>query len=273
MFSRFGMPLELHSDQGRNFESKVFHHVCDLLHIRKTRTTPLHPQSDGLAERFIRTLSAQLAMVVNKDQRDWDQQLPLVLLAYRTVVQESTQCTPAMLMLGRELRTPASLEYGLPPEREERQSGLDYARCLQDRIDRAHAFARDHLHKAGLTQKRHYDIRAREHPYSSGDRVWVYSPRRKKGLSPKLDSAWVGPCQVLERVGEVVYWVQMSPRGHRVFLHQDRLAPYRGRVCADERIEAPADQDVNQEQPDSALETVGTEMPSTDDVTRPERPR
>ena len=58
--------------------------------------------------------------------------------------------------------------------------------------------------------------------------MWTYTPKRKKGRCPKLDSHWVGPCLVLERLGEVVYWVQMPGRGRRVALHRDRLAPYRG---------------------------------------------
>jgi len=53
--SRFGVPLELHSDQGSNFESQVFGEVAKLLGLRKTRTTPLHPQSDGMVERFNKT--------------------------------------------------------------------------------------------------------------------------------------------------------------------------------------------------------------------------
>ena len=68
--SRFGVPLQLHSDQGRNFESVLFNDVCNLLGVDKTRTTALHPQSDGMVERFNRTLENQLAVFVGKYQQD-----------------------------------------------------------------------------------------------------------------------------------------------------------------------------------------------------------
>ena len=52
--SRYGVPMEFHSDQGRNFESNLFQTVTEVLGIRKTRTTPLHPQPDGMVEHFRR---------------------------------------------------------------------------------------------------------------------------------------------------------------------------------------------------------------------------
>ncbi|XP_053351273.1 uncharacterized protein LOC128520866 [Clarias gariepinus] len=116
VFSRFGAPERLHSDQGRNFEAEVFAAVCERLGVKKTRTTPLHPQSDGLVERFNRTLTTQLAVLTSARQKDWDEHLPLVLWAYRTAVQESSQLTPAALMFGRELRTPVDLVFGPPPQ-------------------------------------------------------------------------------------------------------------------------------------------------------------
>ena len=70
--SRFGVPLELHSDQGRNFDSKIFQELCQSLGIHKTRTTALHPQSDGMVERFNRTTEQHLSKMVSEQQDDWD---------------------------------------------------------------------------------------------------------------------------------------------------------------------------------------------------------
>uniref|UniRef100_A0A8C9VS90 Gypsy retrotransposon integrase-like protein 1 n=1 Tax=Scleropages formosus TaxID=113540 RepID=A0A8C9VS90_SCLFO len=198
MFCRFGAPENLHSDQGRNFESQVMKEVCDRLGVRKTRTTPLHPQSDGLVERFNRTLTTQLSVLTSRHQRDWDRHLPLVLWACRSAVQESTGCTPALLMFGRELRTPVDLAFGSPPEPEVGgEVGPEYLRQLRRRLESAHAFARRHLTEAGGRQKRAYDTQCRGCPLAPGDRVWVYNPRRKRGLCPKLTDSWVGPCVIL----------------------------------------------------------------------------
>ena len=76
--SLFGTPAQLHSAQGRNFESQVFTEMCKLLGIKKTRTAPLHPQSDGMVERYNRTLEHQMAMFVNENQKDWDRHNPSI---------------------------------------------------------------------------------------------------------------------------------------------------------------------------------------------------
>ncbi|PIK53794.1 Retrovirus-related Pol polyprotein from transposon [Apostichopus japonicus] len=104
--SRFGVPKQIHTDQGRNFESNLFKELCQLLGVDKTRTTPYHPQSDGMVERFNRTLEEMLAKVVDSDQKNWDKCIPLVMMAYRSSIHESTGHSPAEMMLGREIPLP-----------------------------------------------------------------------------------------------------------------------------------------------------------------------
>ena len=63
-FSRFSLPRLLHSDQGKNFESKLLSELCNITGIDKTRTTPFQPRSDGQTERMNRTLLQMLCTIV-----------------------------------------------------------------------------------------------------------------------------------------------------------------------------------------------------------------
>ena len=86
----FGMPLVMHSDQGREFENGLMKSLCALLGCTKTRTAPYHPESDGMIERFNWTCLMMLSMFVNDRRDNWHELLPYVMHAYRTSVHEST---------------------------------------------------------------------------------------------------------------------------------------------------------------------------------------
>ena len=112
IFSRHGMPSILLTDQGATFESYLFSSMCKLFGIDKVRTTPYHPATNGLCERFNGILKLLLRMKVNSSLDDWDEQLPSALLAYRISKQESTGVSPFELMYGREARTSFHVEGG-----------------------------------------------------------------------------------------------------------------------------------------------------------------
>ena len=114
-FCRFGLAVQLHSDQGREFESDLFRTVCEKLGVEKTRTAPYRPQSDGLVERFNRTLKQMLSLFAHENPQDWDDHIPYLLMAYRATEHASTKCSPNLLMLGREITCPIDLIAGLPP--------------------------------------------------------------------------------------------------------------------------------------------------------------
>ena len=98
VFCRFGMPSVIHSDQGREFENKILQELCLLGGSHKTKTTPYHPESDGMVERFNRTLLMMLAMFAGKNRDDWDDLLPAVMMAYRSSVHESTGFSPMYIV-------------------------------------------------------------------------------------------------------------------------------------------------------------------------------
>ena len=86
--------------------SQLLRELYNLLNIRPIRTSPYHPQTDGLVERFNKTLKALLRKLVSKEGRDWDRLLSYVLFAYREVPQSTTGFSPFKLLYGREVRGP-----------------------------------------------------------------------------------------------------------------------------------------------------------------------
>ena len=103
---RHGVPAEVLSDRGGAFLSGLMKEVELLMGFRRVNTTAYHPQTDGLVERFNRTLTSMLAKTAERGGRDWDRHLPYVLFAYRASMQESTRESPFLLQNGRDPRLP-----------------------------------------------------------------------------------------------------------------------------------------------------------------------
>ena len=111
-----GVPERLHSDQGRQFESDMFQLMCKRMGIRKTRTTPYHPESDGMVERFMRTLKDMVAKYIDSEGLRWDRNVKAYAMAYNSSVHTTTGHTPFFLIHGFEPVLPMDVMYGPPKE-------------------------------------------------------------------------------------------------------------------------------------------------------------
>ncbi|CAC5375365.1 unnamed protein product [Mytilus coruscus] len=179
--TKFGAPLQLHSDQGRNFKADIFQRMCNLLGIHKTRTTSFRPQFNGGVERFNRTLASMLSMYCNQKQDQWDQYLQQVMMAYRSSVHASTSKTPNSMLFGREVTLPLRAVIPQPDtEIQENQSPDDYVAHLQNKLKENHAFARKALKKVSIYQKKRYDLNAKKESLKGGSCLDL-RPNKKKG--------------------------------------------------------------------------------------------
>src|ERR687898_2545068 len=86
---RHGCPTKILSDRGSHFNNQLVTQLMDQFHIRHNLSTPYHPRTNGLVERFNRTLCESLAKYAATYEEDWDIYLPSVLFAYRTMVHST----------------------------------------------------------------------------------------------------------------------------------------------------------------------------------------
>ncbi len=100
LVSRVGIPKEILTDQGTAFMSRTLRELYELLGIKSIRTSVYHPQTDGLVERFNRTLKTMIRKFVHEDAKNWDRWLEPLLFAVREVPQASTGFPPLSFFLG-----------------------------------------------------------------------------------------------------------------------------------------------------------------------------
>ena len=213
---RYGFPLFLHSDQGKEFDNAMIHKLSELLGTVKTKTTPYHPRSDGLVERFNRTLLAMLAMFVSQEHDNWDDLLPFMMLAYNTTVHTSTGYTPYRLVFGDECNLIHRELRADPPPGD---PGT-YAVWVQQALYESYEEVRAQQQRATHRQKRNYDSKAVARAFPIGCWTLRYYPPARRN---KLCSPWIGPYKVVRAPMEWVVGIQLDAGAHIIYVHMDDL--------------------------------------------------
>lgn len=187
-FVHYGLPKRVHSDQGRDFESRLIQELLNMLGIRKSRTTTYHPQGDLQPERFNRTLLDMLGTLDVHEKSKGSQHLSHLVHAYNCSVNETTGYSPYFLMFGREARLPVDLTFGVSADGTSTKSYLRYVKTLRCELQAAFQLAESKSKKKAEGNKKRYDQRVRFCPLVSGDRVLI----RNLGLmgKQKLADRW-----------------------------------------------------------------------------------
>ena len=102
LFSRWGLPAQMVTDNMPQFASQCFERFGKLNHIKHTITSPYHPATNGLAERFVQTLK-QVIQATRKEERSLRHRISNFLINYRNATHATMEESPAQLMLKRDL--------------------------------------------------------------------------------------------------------------------------------------------------------------------------
>jgi len=226
VFCRYGVPIALLSDQGKEVDGKIMHEVCKLLEVDKLRTTPYKPSTNSVLERWHRSLNSMLGKVIQEQQTDWDEHLPYVLAAYRASKHDSTGYTPNALTLGRETRAPIDAVLDLPSPEGTSVTYDDFVEQIQSKLRKAYQTVRKELGRAAERNKHYYDLRVRPKRYDVGDWVYYYNPRRYRGRQEKWSRKFQGPYLITATPSAVNVTIQKHKRAKPFTVHLDKIKPY-----------------------------------------------
>ncbi len=171
----------MHSDQGRDFESRLIHELFDLLGVKKSRTTPYHPQGDPQPERFNWTLLDMLGTLDPRQKQQWSRHIGHLVHVYNCSLNEATGYSPYFLMFGREARLPIDLSFGVSSDGTSTKSYQRFVKTLQQELKSAYELAEENAGKKNAGNKRRYDQRLHYSHLVPGDRFLI----RNLGLQGK----------------------------------------------------------------------------------------
>ena len=231
--ARFGFPTEIMTDQGSNISKNLWTLICELVQIAKTRTSPIHPASNGQVERVNRVTLALMRTLRQEDITEWDTFVPHMASAIRSATHRTTGFTANKMMLGREIKKPADLVFGLDRVNVVVLQPYEYVVKLEKILELVHRIARETIGPNQQVSKNDYDRNLNFQFYNVGDLVYERNDHNPPaGISAKLLPRFLGPFVVSKVLKSCLYTIcSREPNGKvtKRVVHHNRLEPCRTR--------------------------------------------
>src|SRR5436190_19747975 len=195
-------PKIILSDRRTHFRNKLVDGLCEKFEIKHKLSSPYHPQTNGLVERFNKTLCESLAKVSRKED-EWDEHIESVLFAYRTTRHNTTKKTPFFMVYGREAILP--IEEFKDGENFGKDAIIERTYDLINLVDER-IKALENIERSQEQQKNRHDNKIKkEIRFEIGDKILLKDAAKEKQWSGKLRSKWNAPYYIHEIIGKGAY--------------------------------------------------------------------
>ena len=235
-FTHYGWPAKLITDQGSQFEGKLFKYLMAEADVRKIRTTPYHPEGNAQCERFNRTLLGMLGTMPIESKGEWQEWVSAMTHAYNCTVSKTTGFSPYQLMYGREPKIPIDIELNLPSNKEE-VTPKTYMERLIHKMEWAFRKARENIDRDKVSRKKYHDKTIRCHQVEVGDLVLLRDKKLKSNY--KIADKWEdGVYEVISKRKEVpVFAIRKLGSKEKHIVHRNMIHPARSVIRDEELVE------------------------------------
>ena len=198
-----GCPQIILSDRGTHFNNQMVKKLMEKFKINHLLSTPYHPQTNGLVERFNRTLCESLAKLSLKNN-DWDLYIAPTLFAYRTTKHSTTKIEPFFLVYGRSARLPVD-----EIQEENVNTKNDRLSNLIDHVPPIRNQAKAQVSQAQSKQKNRHDKTVKQtNQFQIGDEVLYFNVALDQSHSGKFNPKWKGPFIIQQVLPHEAYKLQ-----------------------------------------------------------------
>ena len=221
---RHGIPDDILTDQGTNYQSELLDEVYRVLDIHRKRTAAYHPQSDGISERHVQHFKNGIRTYLKEDPQEWDKHLNTLAFAYNSSTHATTKHSPFYLMTGRHMKIPLDL-FSDEVTIDLALNEDDYAHKLQTKLKQSFQQVQESREYAVNKAKIRHNRNCTAANFEIGDYVWRSVKKILKNKSKALQNSRDGPYVILNRFGETTYEVKhlYKLRAKRETVHRDRL--------------------------------------------------
>jgi Integrase zinc binding domain/Integrase core domain len=198
-----GCPQIILSDRGTHFNNQMVKKLTEKFKINHLLSTPYHPQTNGLVERFNRTLCESLAKLSLKNN-DWDLYIAPTLFAYRTTKHSTTKIEPFFLVYGRAARLTIDEK-----QAENVNAENDRLFNLIDHVPSTRNKAKQQIAQSQIKQKdRHDKTVTQPNQFQIGDKVLYFNVVLDQSHSGKFNPKWKGPFAIQQVLPHEAYKLQ-----------------------------------------------------------------